>query len=182
MPFTNRAAAADTNVLTDFFTAGCLELLWQLFPDGLWLDASVLMELQESHDDELLRTVRHCGWRMHGEKNRSEQDYGLMQSIKGAHPALKHPDIACVVLAKKYGLTCLSADQLVFKTCGELRLPVVRHVGLLEESIERGLIAAAQASDFLNAFLDNGLYLPRVVIDRSLEKWALRQASTPSSD
>jgi len=37
MPFTRTSASADTCVLSDFIAVGRPDLLWRLFPDGIWL-------------------------------------------------------------------------------------------------------------------------------------------------
>ena len=51
MPFTRTTASADTCVLSDFTAVGRADLLSKLFPDGIWVDASVIVELQGQFGD-----------------------------------------------------------------------------------------------------------------------------------
>jgi hypothetical protein len=47
MPFTRTTASADTCVLSDFIAVERVGLLSQLFPDGIRVDANVILELQD---------------------------------------------------------------------------------------------------------------------------------------
>lgn len=46
MPFQCPRCVIDTNVLSDFYECGCLPLIWQLFPGGVWIDPYVCEELK----------------------------------------------------------------------------------------------------------------------------------------
>lgn len=172
MPFTKTAASADTCVVTDFYAASRLDLLWRLFPDGLWLDASVLLELHDMHGENILQALSGFTPPHRVEKHWEDSDYELMRVIKSRHRALTHPDIASVVLAHKYGIACLSSDAALFKTCGEYGVPAVRHVGLLDESISRHLIVAKEALTLLDGFVADGLFLPIALIEERRQRWS----------
>ena len=94
-----------------------------------------------------------------------------MAEIKARHRALKHPDIATVVVAEKQGITCLSADDVVRKVCEERGIPFARHLGCLDEAVSRELLGLADAVDLMEKFLEGGLYLPAAMVARYRNKW-----------
>lgn len=49
MPFQCPRCVIDTNVLSDFHECGCLALIWQLFPGGVWIDPYVCEELKSKY-------------------------------------------------------------------------------------------------------------------------------------
>lgn len=164
MPFSRTSASADTCALSDFIRAGRVELLWQLFPDGIWVDASAIIELQTEFGSAVIDDLRARGCEPLLERAFEDRHYLEMAEIKRRRPALRHPDIACVVLAGMHGATCLSSDGAVRKTCQERGVLVAGQVGCLEEAVRRRLMSRAVAKDLLQEFLTNGLYLPRQLI------------------
>jgi len=164
MPFTRTTACADTCVLSDFIRAGRVELLWQLFPDGIWVDASAVIELQTEFGSAVLDDIRSRGCEPLFERAFEDRHYLEMAEIKRRRPALRHPDIVCVVLAGMHGATCLSSDAAVRKTCQERGVSIAGQLGCLEQAVQRRLISRAVATDLLREFLTNGLYLPRALI------------------
>ena len=164
MPFTRTSASADTCVLSDFIAAGRPDLLWRLFPDGIWIDPGATIELQVQFGTSILADLRTQGCEPLIERGFEPVDYIEMAEIKTRRPALRHPDIACVVLARMHGATCLSSDGAVRKTCQERGIQMAGQVGCLTEAVARLLLKRAQAQDLLQIFLANGLYLPASVV------------------
>jgi len=171
MPFSRRQASLDTNILRYFFAAGRLDLIWALFPDGVWIDPSVLHELRNEFGNALATELSRDGFPFQVERQFDDYDYVQMAEIKARHRALKHPDIVTVVVAEKQGITCLSADDVVRKVCEERGVPFARHLGCLDEAIRRGLLGPADAVDLMEGFLAGGLYLPRTIIETYRKKW-----------
>lgn len=170
MPFTRTTASADTCVLSDFIAVGRADLLWRLFPDGIWIDPSAAQELQAHYGTGALADLRTQGCEPLVERNFDVRDYVEMAEIKRRRPALLHPDIACVVLARMHGATCLSSDAAVRKTCQERGIPMAGQVGCLEEAVKRRLLKRAEGQDLLRAFLAKGLFLPSSVVAGFLGK------------
>lgn len=164
MPFTRTSASADTCVLSDFIAAGRPDLLWRLFPDGIWIDPGAAIEIQVQFGPSILANLRAQGCEPLIERGFEPGDYIEMAEIKTRRPALRHPDIACVVLARMHGATCLSSDGAVRKTCQERGILMAGQVGCLTEAIDRRLLKRTQAQDLLRTFLANGLYLPTSVV------------------
>lgn len=169
MPFTRTTASADTCVLSDFIAVGRPDLLWRLFPDGIWIDAGVALELQLQFGTSVLADLRIQACEPLVERGFEASHYIEMAEIKTRRPALRHPDIACVVLARMHGATCLSSDGAVRKTCQERGVLIAGQVGCLTEAIDRLLLNRAQAQDLLRTFLANGLYLPASVVTGFLD-------------
>jgi len=150
--------------LSDFIAVGRPDLLWRLFPDGMWIDPGTTIELQVQFGASILADLRTQGCEPLIERGFEPVDYIEMAEIKSRRPALRHPDIACVVLARMHGATCLSSDGAVRKTCRERGIPIAGQVGCLMEAVDRRLLTRARAQDLLRAFLANGLYLPASVV------------------
>lgn len=175
MPFTRTTASADTCVLSDFIAVGHLELLWRLFLDGIWTDSGIVLELQDRFGSSVVDELRACACELLIERSFQDRHYFEMAEIKARRPTLRHPDIACVVVAGMHGATCLSSDAAVRRTCKERSVFVAGHVGCLQEAVARRLIDSAQAIDLLDRFLVNGLYLlPAVVSEFREEMWKSR--------
>lgn len=166
MPFTRATAGADTCVLSDFIAVGHAEILWRLFLDGIWVDAGALIELQGQFGPSVLDDLRARGCEPLIERRFEERHYLEMAEVKKRRPALRHPDIACVVLAGMHGATCLSSDGAVRKTCQERGVLVAGQLGCLEEAVARRRIKREEAKELLRAFLANGLYLPARLVTR----------------
>jgi len=95
--------------------------------------------------------------------------YAEMAEIKRTRPAMRHPDIASVVLARKIGGTCLSSDGAVRKTCAERQIRIAGQLGCLRVCVERRMVTKRDAEALLQAFLNNGLYLPRTDVEPLLK-------------
>jgi len=119
MPFTKTTASADTCVLSDFVAVGRTDLLSRLFPDGIWVDASVVVELEDQFGSSVRQEMTEGGCELLIERGYNPAHYVEMADIKRTRPGMRHPDIATVVLARRYGGTCLSSDAAVRKTCTE---------------------------------------------------------------
>lgn len=94
--------------------------------------------------------------------------YAEMAEIKRTRPAMRHPDIATVVLARKRGGACLSSDAAVRKTCVERGILVSGQLGCLQICVKRRLLTKRDADQLLVAFLTNGLYLPQTTVNEFL--------------
>jgi len=160
MPFTRTSASADTCVLSDFIAVDRVGLLSQLFPEGIRVDASVIVELQEQFGASIREQASANGCELLVERSYEATHYAEMAEIKRGRPGMRHADIAAVVLAGKYQVTCLSSDRAVRKTCNERGIFVAGQLGCLKVGIERQLFSRREAIDLLDRFIDNGLYLP----------------------
>lgn len=171
MPFSRSQASLDTNILRYFFAAGRIDLIWALFPDGIWIDPSVLYELRSEFGDALAANLERDGFPFQVERQFEDHHYVQMAEIKARHRALKHPDIVTVVVAEKQDATCLSADDVVRKICEERGIPFARHLGCLDEAVSRELLGPADAVGLMEEFLEGGLYLPGFMVERYRRKW-----------
>ena len=169
MPFTRTTASADTCVLSDFITGGRPDLLTQLFPHGIWVDAAVIVELTDQFGASCRDRAQAAGLNLLVERGYDAAHYAEMAEIKRTRPGMRHADIVTVVLARKIGGTCLSSDAAVRKTCKERGLRFAGHLGCLQVGIERRLLGKDDAGGLLHLFLDNGLYLPQVEVRRFLQ-------------
>ncbi|HHJ19458.1 MAG TPA: hypothetical protein ENJ84_06475 [Gammaproteobacteria bacterium] len=171
MPFSSRQASLDTNILYYFHAVGRLDLLWALFPEGVWIDPAVLQEIRDELGTDIEDSLRGQGLVFHVEKQFEDRHYVEMAEIKARHRGLKHADIVTIVVAGKRGITCLSADDPVRKTCEERNIPFARHLGCLDEAIARGLLTGEEALALLDGFIVEGLYLPRSLVNEFRSKW-----------
>ncbi len=171
MPFDHTQASLDTNILRYFFEAGRLDLIWALFPDGIWIDPSVLYEVRKEFGDALDSELKQGGFLFQVERRFEDHDYVQMAEIKARHRALKHPDIVTVVVAEKQGIACLSADDVVRKVCEERGIPFARHLGCLDEAVGRKLLEPGNAASLMEQFLEAGLYLPAAMVQNYQKKW-----------
>jgi hypothetical protein len=138
MPFSSTTASADTCVLSDFIAADQPGLLLRLFPDGIWVDLSVIVELEERFGPALRARVAVGGLTLLVERDYAASDYADMAEIKRTRPAMRHPDIASVVLARKNDGTCLSSDGAVRKTCMERQIRIAGQLGCLRVCVGAG--------------------------------------------
>lgn len=107
MPFTRTTASADTCVLSDFITGGRPDLLTQLFPDGIWVDAAVIVELTDQFGASCRDRAQAAGLNLLVERGYDAAHYAEMAEIKRTRPGMRHADIVTVVLARKIGgLAC----------------------------------------------------------------------------
>ena len=171
MPFSHSQASLDTNILCYFHAAGRLDLIWKLFPEGIWIDPPVLYELRTEFDGGPEAGLEQQGFQFLVERQFEDHDYVQMAEIKARHRALKHPDIVTLVVAEKQGITCLSADDVIRKVCEERGIPFARHLGCLDEAVLRGLLRPGGAAALMETFLERGLYLPAAMVDRYHRKW-----------
>ncbi len=157
MPFSCPRCVIDTNVLSDFYECDCIQLIWDLFPGGVWIDPYVSEELKVKFelDVQAELTARQLPYNFTNDYE--PEHYAEMAEIKARRRALKHADISCILNAGLNDATCLSADNAVFKTCQERNVRVTRHGGILVEAIARGLVTKAEALAFFLAFLERGL-------------------------
>ena len=169
MPFSRTTASADTCVLSDFIAADQPGLLLRLFPDGIWVDPSVIVELEERFGPAIRARVAAGGLTLLVERDYAASDYAEMAEIKRTRPAMRHPDIASVVLARKNDGTCLSSDGAVRKTCAERQIRIAGQLGCLRVCVERRMVTKRGAEALLQTFLNNGLYLPRSDVEQFLK-------------
>jgi predicted nucleic acid-binding protein len=155
-------------VLSDFIAVGRAGLLSQLFPDGIWVDASVILELQGQFGASVHDQLTSSGCELLIERGYDPVHYAEMAEIKRTRPAMRHPDIATVVLARKCGGTCLSSDAAVRKTCRERGILISGQLGCLRACVQRRLLTKGDADQVLVMFLRNGLYLPQAAVDEFL--------------
>ncbi|WP_233592973.1 hypothetical protein [Candidatus Pantoea deserta] len=139
-------------MLADFHECGCLALIWQLFPGGVWIDPYVCEELKAKYSLDVQHALAHLQLPYTFTNDYEPQHYAEMQEIKTRRRALKHADISCVIQARLQQATCLSADNAVCKTCQERGIKVSQHGGILEEAVNRNLISKAQARLFFRPF------------------------------
>jgi predicted nucleic acid-binding protein len=149
MPFTRTTASADTCILSDFIAVGRAALLSKLFPDGIWVDASVIVELQDQFGASVANQVKGEGCELLMERGYDSAHYAEMAEIKRSRPGMRHPDIATIVLARKYGGACLSSDGAVRKTCEERGILISGQLGCLRVCVERRLLIKQSANDLL---------------------------------
>ncbi len=171
MPFSNSQASLDTNILYYFHVVGRLDLIWALFPEGVWIDPAVLQEIREEFGADLEIHLKEQGFVFQTERQFKDKHYLEMAEIKARRRGLKHADIVTIVVAGKQGATCLSADDPVRKTCDERQIPFARHLGCLDEAIRRGLLCGDEALVILDLFLDEGLYLSGSLVDDFRKSW-----------
>lgn len=157
MPFECRRCVIDTNVLSDFFECGCLNLIWQIFPEGVWIDPYVCEELKAKYNLDVQSELNRLQLQYNFTNDYEPEHFAEMAEIKTRRRALKYADISCVVNARIHDATCLSADNAVFKTCDERGVKAARHGGILQEAVTRQFITKAQAREYFQFFLDNGL-------------------------
>jgi len=157
MPFECPRCVIDTNVLSDFYECECIQLIWSLFPGGVWIDPYVCEELKAKYDLDVQQELARLQLPYNFTNDFEPEHYAEMQEIKARRRALKHADISCVINARVNQATCLSADNAVYKTCQERQVRVARHGGILLEAVKREMITKTQALEFFQAFLDRGL-------------------------
>ena len=172
MPFQCPRCVIDTNVLSDFYECGCLPLIWQLFPGGVWSDPYVSEELKVKYQLDVQHALAHLQLPYTFTNDYEPEHYAEMQEIKERRRALKHADISCVIQARLQQATCLSADNAVYKTCQERGIKVSRHGGILEEAVKRDMISKAQALRFFQGFLDRGLTMKPSIRAALFEKFS----------
>jgi predicted nucleic acid-binding protein len=168
MPFTRTTASADTCVLSDFIAVERVGLLSQLFPDGIRVDANVILELQDEFGASVRDQVTRDGCELLLDRAYGPEDYTEMAEIKRTRPAMRHPDIATVVLARKWGGVCLSSDAAVRKTCRERGILISGQLGCLQVCVQRRFLTKGDADHLLLTFVRNGLYLPQTAVDEFL--------------
>lgn len=171
MPFHNTQACVDTNILYYFYVIGRLDLVWALFPDGIWIDPAVLHEIREVFGANLENWLRKQNYPFQIELQFEDRHYLEMAEIKARRPGLKHADIVTIVIAGKHGITCLSTDDAVRKTREERNIAFARHLVCLEAAVQRHLLNSKQATNLLNGFLDEGLFLPHFLVKHYRCKW-----------
>lgn len=172
MPFSCPRCVVDTNVMSDFYQCNCLELIWSLYPGGVWIDPYVSEELKTQFGLNVQLTLEALQLPYQFTSNYDEVQLLEMVEIKKRRRALKFADISCIVNAKINDAVCLSADKAVVKTCAERGVKVARHGGLLEESLKRDYITKPQALTFLSGFLSQGLTMPPSLRDELLNKFS----------
>ncbi|AEX50944.1 hypothetical protein GRAQ_00090 [Rahnella aquatilis CIP 78.65 = ATCC 33071] len=168
MPFERQKCVVDTNVLSDFYQCECLKLIWDLYPQGVWIDPYVSEELKVRYMLDVQHELQQLGLFYNFTNNYEPEHYLEMAEIKSRRRALKTADISCIVNAKMNDATCLSADNAVYKTCTERGLKAARHGGILEECVRRELITRGKAREYFLAFLDRGLTMKPSVRDELL--------------
>jgi predicted nucleic acid-binding protein len=140
-------------------------LLSKVFPDGIWVDASVIIELEDLFGSSIPTQTRNNCCELLVERGYDAAHYAEMAEIKRSRPGMRHPDIASVILAHKHGGTCLSSDGAVRKTCAERGILISGQLGCLKICVQRLLLKQKDANALLRTFLDNGLYLPEPAVD-----------------
>ena len=163
MPFECPRCVIVTNVLSDFYEGGCLGLIWQIYPGGVWIDPYVCEELKAKYNLNVQEELARLQLAYNFTNDYEPEHLVEMAEIKTRRRALKYADISCVVNASIHDATCLSADNAVYKTCEERGVKAARHGGLLQEAVRRGIIDKQQALTYFQFFLDNGLTMKATV-------------------
>lgn len=172
MPFECPRGVIDTNVLSDFYEGGCLGLIWQVYPGGVWIDPYVCEELKVKYNLDVQEELARLNLPYNFTNDYEPEHYVEMAEIKIRRRALKYADISCVVNARIHEATCLSADNAVYKTCGERGVKAARHGGLLQEAVRRGLLNKQQALTHFQFFLDRGLTMRPSIREQILASFA----------
>lgn len=157
MPFNCSRCVVDTNVLSDFFECRCLNLIWNIFPDGVWIDPYVCEELKTKYDLNVQKELNRLRLPYRFTNDYDPGHFVEMAEIKTRKRALKYADISCIINARLHHATCLSADNAVFKTCVERGVKAARHGGILQEAVRRDLLTKPQALGHFECFLSRGL-------------------------
>ncbi|RLM12853.1 PIN domain-containing protein [Gibbsiella quercinecans] len=157
MPFECPRCVVDTNVLSDFYESDCLPLIWQIFPGGVWIDPYVCEELKAKYELDVQQELARLQLPYNFTNDYEPEHLVEMAEIKTRRRALKYADISCVVNARIHEATCLSADNAVYKTCGERGVKAARHGGILQEAVRRSMLTKHQALAYFQRFLDSGL-------------------------
>lgn len=165
MPFECPRCVIDTNVLSDFFECGCLPLIWQMYPGGVWIDPYVSEELKAKYNLDVQSELGRLQLEYSFTNDYEPDHFVEMAEIKSRKAALKTADIACIMNAKIHDATCLSADMAVYRTCSDRGVKAARHGGILQEAVKRNLISKADASTFFSLFLDRGLMMKPSIRD-----------------
>lgn len=119
MPFECPRCVIDTNVLSDFYEGKCLDLIWQIYPGGVWIDPYVCEELKAKYNLDVQEQLTRLQLPYNFTNDYEPEHFIEMAEIKNRRRALKYADISCVVNARIHDATCLSADNAVYKTCAE---------------------------------------------------------------
>lgn len=171
MPFECPRCVIDTNVLSDFFECGCLALIWQIFPGGVWIDPYVCEELKAKYNLDVQNELGRLQLQYNFTNDYEPEHFAEMAEIKIRRRALKYADISCVINARIHDATCLSADNAVFKTCGERGVRAARHGGLLQEAVRRQLITKQEANAHFQLFLERGLTMKPSIREQILAEF-----------
>ena len=168
MPFECPRCVIDTNVLSDFYEGKCLDLIWQIYPGGVWIDPYVCEELKAKYNLDVQEQLTRLQLPYNFTNDYEPEHFIEMAEIKNRRRALMYADISCVVNARIHDATCLSADNAVYKTCAERGVKAARHGGLLQEAVHRRLIHKQQALMHFQFFLDRGLTMKSSVREQIL--------------
>lgn len=172
MPFECPRCVIDTNVLSDFFESGCLEVIWKIFPGGVWIDPYVCEELKAKYDLDVQQELMRLNLQYNFTNDYEPENLVEMAEIKTRRRALKYADISCVVNARIHDATCLSADNAVYKTCGERGVKAARHGGILQEAVRRQLLTRQEALAIFLLFLERGLTMKSSVREQIITSFA----------
>jgi hypothetical protein len=172
MPFNCDRCVVDTNVLSDFYEADCLEIIWDLFTGGVWVDPYVCEELKRRFGIDVALCLQQKNLAYHYTNNLTEESYIEMAEIKARKNALKTADILCIIYSKLNDATCLSADGAVVRICVERDVKVARHGGILEEALRRRHITKQEALRLFTMFLGQGLMMSQALRQEFIQKFS----------
>jgi len=97
MPFECRKCVIDTNVISDFYECSCLPLIWQLFPEGVWIDPYVSEELKAKYQLDIHQALNKLQLAYNFTNDYEPEHISEMGEIKTRRRALKFADISCIV-------------------------------------------------------------------------------------
>ncbi|MFJ1217509.1 hypothetical protein ACVSUH_21135 [Yersinia enterocolitica] len=106
MPFECPRCVIDTNVLSDFYEGGCLSLIWQVYPGGVWIDPYVCEELKANYALNVQKELARLQLQYNFTNDYEPEHFVEMAEIKARRRALKYADISCVVNARIHDATC----------------------------------------------------------------------------
>lgn len=156
MPFECPRCVIDTNVLSDFYEGGCLGLIWQVYPGGVWIDPYVCEELKAKYNLNVQEELARLQLPYNFTNDYEPEHYVEMAEIKTRRRALKYADISCVVNARIHEATCLSADNAVYKTCGERGVKAADMVDFFKKLSAEGFLVSNTPLRIFNFSLSVG--------------------------
>ncbi len=157
--------SVDSNVVADFFLAGKLDLLCELFQGRLLASDFVLGELAEANIELRCAEVVTLA---------NEAELAVFDAIRRNNPPLGAGEIGALAVANLRGCGVITNDSRARRAAEELGIPVCGSLGILEYAVEAASITAEDAVGILEQMIQAGAWfsdeLVKMFRTRILEK------------
>lgn len=155
---------ADANIWIDLHHADLLDAAFQL--DVSWVTPDLITHELRTLSSDLLVT--------RGLTIRTLNADELMRipALSRTYPGPSAPDLAALVVANADGGIVITGDGPLRKAAEQEDLPVHGVLWILDQLVEREIIAYARARAALRAMLSRGARLPEQPVRERLDQWS----------